>query len=242
MASPPPTSQAPITLKAARDLLGVGPFYSAAELRRAFREAAKRAHPDRDGGDEARFHEVTEAYHRLQATLPGPRGAAPDPFFQPPAPRSPEPTELTLDPIVAMNGGEALHRTGDGRRLRLTLPAGLRSGDTVRVDGRELTVRLVGTPEMLVRGDDVWITATVPPRLLDEGGRIAVDTPVGRRIVWLTKKAGERKLVRLAGQGLPARGRHAQGHLFLRLAAAPAGAADSAARTLLRRFAAAWAA
>ena len=69
-----------------------------------------------------------------------------------------------------------------------------------------------------------------------------METPLGRRIVWLTKKASERKLVRVVGQGLPARGRHRQGHLFLRLAPAKAGQADSAARTLLRRFAAAWAA
>ena len=101
---------------------------------------------------------------------------------------------------------------------------------------------LRGTPEMLVRGDDIWVSANVAPRTLAEGGRVAVDTPLGRRIVWLTKKAGERKLVRLVGQGLPARGVHRQGHLFLRLAAAKPGLADSAARTLLRRFAAAWAA
>jgi curved DNA-binding protein len=43
------------------------------------------------------------------------------------------------------------------------------------------------------------------------------------------------------GQGLPARGGHAQGSLFIRLSP-EAGRADSAARTLLRRFAAAWAA
>ena len=48
--------------------------------------------------------------------------------------------------------------------------------------------------------------------------------------------------MRIVGQGLPARGSHRQGHLFLRLAAAEAGQADSAARVLLRRFAAAWAA
>ena len=77
--------------------------------------------------------------------------------------------------------------------------------------------------------------------MLAEGGRIALDTPLGRRVVWITKKAGERGLVRLVGQGLPARGRHRQGHLFLRLAPQETKA-DTAARTLLRRFTAAWAA
>jgi curved DNA-binding protein len=231
-------SSAPtISLKAARQVLGVGPFYTPADLRRAFREAAKRAHPDRPGGGEERFHEVVAAYHRLQAAQ-----AAPDRMFQPPAPRPPEPKVLTIGPEIALHGGAAEHRTRDGRLLRVTLPAGLRHGDIVRVDGAELPVVLMGAPDMQVRGDDLWITAPVAPRLLAEGGRVAVETPLGRRIVWLTKKAADRKLVRLVNQGLPPRGPHRQGHLFLRLAPAAPGETDSAARTLLRRFAAAWAA
>jgi curved DNA-binding protein len=230
-------SETKISLKAAREVLGVGPFFSAGELRRAFREAAKRAHPDRPGGGAERFRQVVEAYHRLQAAQ-----VPPDRIIQPPAPRAPQPTQLRIDPLIALRGGSADHVLGDGRRVRVKLPPGLRSGDTVRVGSSELAVILTGSPDMLVRGDDLWISASVAPRLLAEGGRVAVETPLGRRVVWLTKKAGERKLVRLQGQGLPARGRHRQGHLFLRLAPAKAGQADSAARTLLRRFAAAWAA
>ena len=62
-----------------------------------------------------------------------------------------------------------------------------------------------------------------------------------RRLVWINRKAGSRGLVRMVGQGLPARAGHGQGHLFLRLSP-QADTIDSAARTLLRRFAAAWAA
>ena len=230
-------SQPPISLKTAREVLGVGPFFNAGELRRAFRDAAKQAHPDRAGGGAEHFHQVVEAYHRLQAAQAGS-----DRIIQPPAPRPPEPTVLNIDPLVALRGGHAEHRLPDGRRIRVRLPAGLRSGDTVRAGDAELSVVLRGTPEMLVRGDDLWINAAVAPRTLAQGGRIAIETPLGRRIVWLTRKAGERKLVRVVGQGLPARGHHRQGHLFLRLAPAKAGEADSAARTLLRRFTAAWAA
>jgi curved DNA-binding protein len=48
-------SQVPNSLKAAREVLGVGPFFGAGELRRAFRDAAKQAHPDRPGGSPERF-------------------------------------------------------------------------------------------------------------------------------------------------------------------------------------------
>ncbi|WP_309606700.1 DnaJ domain-containing protein [Phenylobacterium sp.] len=228
------TLQAPITLKAAREVLGVGPWASSADLRRAFREAAKRAHPDRAGGADARFRQVVEAYRRLH-------GPSPQAVLQPAAPRAPEPARLVVDPLVALRGGAIVHQLAVGRTLRIHLPPGLRAGDTVRAAGADLQVALTATSDMLVRGDDLWISATVSPAVLATGGRIAIETPLGRRIVWLTRKAGERRLLRLVGQGLPARGRHRQGHLFLRLTP-DAGQAHSAARDLLRRFTAAWAA
>ncbi|HEY2752955.1 DnaJ domain-containing protein [Phenylobacterium sp.] len=230
------SSGPPISLKVAREVLGVGPLAGAGELRRAFREAAKQAHPDRPGGGAERFRLVVAAYHRLQGVQ-----AKSDRIIQPPAARAPEPGVLEISPLLALRGGALERMSADGRRQRLRLPAGLRSGDTVRAGGAELNVVVRGTPEILVRGDDLWISVAIAPRVLEEGGRVALETPLGRRVVWLTKKAGERKLVRLVGQGLPPRGAHSQGHLFLRLAP-KVGQADSAARTLLRRFAAAWAA
>src|SRR5258705_6264725 len=133
----------PISLRAAREVLGVGPLAGAGELRRAFREAAKRAHPDRPGGGAERFRQVVAAYHRLQGLQP-----AAERIIQPPAPRPPEPGVLTIGPLVALRGGSVEHRLPDGRRVRLGLPAGLRSGDTVRAGGCELHVVLRGAPEM----------------------------------------------------------------------------------------------
>src|SRR5579871_1308530 len=97
------TRDPPLSAKAARALLGVGPLATAGEVRRAFREAAKQAHPDRPGGDEQRFRQVVAAYHKLQPKArPGP-----DRFAPPPAPREPDPPEadgLELDPIIAACG------------------------------------------------------------------------------------------------------------------------------------------
>ncbi len=229
-------------LKRAREVLRLPIRHGPAELRRAFREAAKRAHPDRPGGDPERFRQVVEAFHMLRAAEAGPRRRR---LAQPPVVIRPASAvgsiTLSISPLIAMAGGQAEHVLPDGRRIRLTLPAGLRAGDTVRAGGDDLTVAVRGDGGMLVRGDDLWINVTVDPRLLADGGRVALDTPLGRRVVWITRKVGERGLVRLVGQGLPARGRWREGHLFLRLSPV-AGKADSAARTLLRRFTAAWAA
>ena len=224
----------PITAAQARKLLGLDVLASPAELRRAFREAAKRAHPDRVGGDTSQFREVVAAFHRLNRPLP-------ERIIQPPATRTATPDILTISPAIALQGGAVRHRLPDGRVLSIRLPAGLRSGDAVRAGGVILSVALRSDPAMLVRGDDLWITAPVAPAVLAAGGRISVETPLGRRILWVDAKAAARGLLRLPGQGLPARGRHARGCLFIRLRAGEA-AADSAARTLLRRFTAAWAA
>ncbi len=231
-------SPAQMGSRRAREVLGLSAIHTPADLRRAFREAAKRAHPDRPGGDPELFREAVEAFRVLQVGAAQPRQIfAPATVSQ----RSADTNLLSIEPLVALGGGPVEHALPDGRRLRLTLPPGLRTGDTVRAGETELKVVIRGDGEVMVRGDDLWMTVKVDPRLLAEGGRVAVDTPFGRRVVWITRKAAERGLVRLVGQGLPARGPWTEGHLFLRLAPVERKV-DSAARTLLRRFTAAWAA
>lgn len=47
------------------EILGVDRGASADEIKKAFRKAAVKHHPDREGGDEAKFKEVSEAYEVL---------------------------------------------------------------------------------------------------------------------------------------------------------------------------------
>jgi curved DNA-binding protein len=61
-----------LSISSARAILGVAPGADERELRAAYREAAKRAHPDRPGGDAALFRDVLAAYRLLQE-LPPPR-------------------------------------------------------------------------------------------------------------------------------------------------------------------------
>lgn len=226
-----------LSLSAARALLGVTPDADERELRKAYREAAKRAHPDRPTGDAALFRDVLAAYRLLQET-PVVRTTFP-PVVATAAPLV-DRVFLDIDIATAFAGG-AEDLDIDGRRLRLKLPAGLRDGDKVRVDGVLFEARIRAQDGALLRGSDLWLTGKVDPRVLAEGGRVEADTPLGPRLAWISTKAAARGLVRLPGQGLPARAEHKAGDLFLRLEAAEAGA-ESPARSLLKRFAAAWAA
>jgi curved DNA-binding protein len=235
--SPRPATS--LTLSAARALLGVAPGAGDRELRAAYREAAKRAHPDRPGGDAALFRDVLAAYRLLQ-DQPPPRAIHFPPACATPAAEVVQQATLEIEVATAVSGG-SMDLAIDGRQLRLKLPAGLRVDDRVRVDGVTFVVRHKGAREALIRGDDLWLTGKIDKRVLAEGGRVEVDTALGPRLAWISTKAASRGLVRLPGQGLPARGQHAAGDLFLRLEAVTSSA-ESAARSLLKRFAAAWAA
>lgn len=215
---------------AARTLLGVAPGADEHALRKAFRTAAKQAHPDRPGGDAARFRAVLDAYHHLR-DAPAAVPVRAEAHLAP----------VTIDPAMALSGG-AVDAWALGRQLRLTLPPGMRAGDKVRAGSAMFRICISAADNIQIRGDDLWMTCTVEQDIIDQGGRVSIETPLGRRIVWVTERAGQRGLVRIAGQGLPARGSHPKGDLFLRLEPAAAAAPESAARTLLRRFAAAWAA
>ncbi len=50
------------------EVLGVSKEASADEIKKAFRKAAVKYHPDKEGGDEAKFKEATEAYEVLKDT------------------------------------------------------------------------------------------------------------------------------------------------------------------------------
>lgn len=219
--------------KRARKRLGVKPGADAAVLSAAFRDAARRTHPDREGGDAAAFRDVLEAYRFLRRDRSEPIAFMPVPA----APRQPT-VDITVR--IAIYGGEAMVSAPDGRRLKLKLKAGLRPGQIVRAGAARFVVA-VRDEGVIVRGDDIWITHAVDEAVLTEGGRLTVDTPCGRRCFWINRKTAARRLVRLPGDGLPASGAHKQGDLLIRLTAGEE-VVESPARVLLRRFAAAWAA
>jgi curved DNA-binding protein len=246
-------NRAEITTAAqASALLGVARDAPLDVVRAAFRLAAKAAHPDR-GGDPAEFRRVLDAYRLLSAKAsaagrgePPPPKAYPEPAAEPPAAKA-RPTQnpvLRISVAEAFLGATKTVRLADGRRGKVKLPPGMRSGDIARFgpdEDQRIAVSIAPEPGAEVRGDDLWLTIAVSEEFIKSGGRMEVTTPFGKRSLWISRSSASRGLFRAPGEGLPATETRPRGHLYLRLSPDPA-LADTPAKSLLRRFAAAWAA
>lgn len=224
------------SLSEARALLGLtGPAEGEA-LTAAFRAAVKAAHPSAEGGDEARFRRVIAAWRLIQS---GDRPLA----LAAPAAAPPSPPVVAIGPMDALNGGQVAVRLA-GRTLNIHLPRGLRSGEHLRLKGAGaggadvyLPVLIRAADGLRVLGDDLYMDHPIPTRLLEEGGRLEIDTHAGIRSAWIV--AGQAPLrLRLRDLGLPARGSRRQGHLFVSLQ--PSDDIPSAAEDLLVRFTRVW--
>ena len=151
---------------------------------------------------------------------------------------------LVLSPMQALAGGQVEVRLG-ARTGRVTTPKGLRSGDHLRLrrgaaDGSDLYLSVLIRPEdgLSVVGDDLFMTWAVERRLMADGGRVEIETPVGTRSAWITADMAAPVRVRLKDLGLPARGSRPAGHLFVTLE--PSSDVPSAAEDLLVRFTRVW--
>jgi curved DNA-binding protein len=219
-------------------LLGLTAAAEGEALTAAFRAAVKAARPDQPGGDEARFRKVIAAWRMLQ-TEGGRRPA----LAAPEAPPPPRPV-VAITPLEALRGGQVRVGLGGGRTLKVRVPAGLRSGEHLRLRGGgedggdlHLPVLIRGAGGLSALGDDLYMSWPVPPRLLEDGGRLEIETWAGARSAWIVAGQSTLRLC-LKGLGLPARGARPQGRLFVTLE--PSADAPSAAEDLLVRFTRVW--
>lgn len=227
-----------VTIQEAQALLGLtGPAESEA-LTAAFRAAIKAARPGLPDGDETRFRRTIAAWRLLQAT--GVTALA----LAAPARRPAEVPVVGISPIQALKGGHADVRLG-ARTLRVRIAPGLRTGDHVRLksgadDGADLHLPILIRPidGLSALGGDLHMTSPAAARLLEDGGRVEIETHAGPRSAWVAPGLTTPVRLRLRGLGLPARGTRAAGHLFVTLT--PNADAPSAAEALLTRFTRAW--
>ena len=135
-------------------LLGVAAGADEAAVRQAFLQAVKAARPDR-GGDPERYRDLIAAYRRLN-----------DPMEEHELDVH---IELRVTRDQARDGGSELVRLPTGRTVRVTLPAGLASGRTLRL--RRQGLNAPG------RWGDVYLRVTV----IETGRMLAPTTEEAQR-------------------------------------------------------------
>ncbi len=231
-----------MTASEAMGLLGLEDLASPEAVATAFKAKVKTASPDHGGGDPDLFRRVIEAYRLLQK-LNAARAAMANPSAAKPAAEQ----VINISIKEALGGLRRRIRLPDGSRAPVSLPPGLRNDDTVRLKQRGLAgadlmlrVRIAPEPRGAITGDDLWLTVDVDRRVLEQGGRIEVETPSGKRTVWIRKGLPADGRLRVRGHGLPARGDHPPGDLYVRPVAVDAPAPEDDARSRLGRFRGSW--
>jgi curved DNA-binding protein len=164
------------------------------------------------------------------------------------APTPAAPVIVTITPKEAFTGGERRLPSQSQPDRVVTLPAGLRDGDRLRVGDDVYEVHIRNRSELRAEGDDLHLTVNAPSDLMHNGGRLAIQTPAGPRHIYVARQSGP--VICLNGQGLPATRSHARGSLYVHLFAnrdrpadlEPSPDPDTPAQEKRRRFAKTWAA
>lgn len=205
-----------VSIHEARALLGLKGNVDGADLTAAFRTAIKAARPDQ-GGDDIQFRRTIAAWRLLQAEAAKPLAlAAPD------APPAALPV-ISITPLEAVFGGKVVVRIGN-RTLRVDVASGLRTGDLLRLSGAGLdggslclSVLIRAADGLSALGNDLHMVWPTSPRLIEDGGRVEIETYAGTRSAWITPGLTAPIRLRLRDLGLPGRDDRQTGHLFVTL-------------------------
>jgi len=215
--------------------LGLAGTASDEDVRDAFRVRLKDAHPDLNGGNEVMLRRLILARDMLMREIK----SLPQPVEKPAV--TDTAIDLTINLELALRGGELFieapaleHAHADEhlvslrqtKRLRVTIPAGLRDGERCALpcdSGADIapifTVHIDAGPHRRVFGDDIWETAAIDERMFVSGGRATIDTPWGPHEIEIGSAFPRGSSLCLQGLGLPANALRPAGHLHLRLEA-----------------------
>lgn len=136
---------------------------------------------------------------------------------------------LTIDFLLAVNGGRSEIRLPDGQALAVTIPAGARDGQTLRLKGKGrpgigqgsagdilLTLNVTTHPKFRREGDDIHSDVMVPFDVAVLGGSVPVETVSGTVRAKVPPWTSSGKTLRLKGKGAGGKGSHLA-HLLISL-------------------------
>ncbi len=191
------------------DILGVSETATESDIKRAYRELAKKYHPDKHKGDanaEARFKEISEAY----ATLNDPKKRA------------------QYDQMRRFGGGNfsGNFQNFNFEDLGDILGGGFRGRRTAGGGGfADLFGDLFGGSHSYARqpqkGQDVSSDLTIPFDVAVRGGKQMININGQKINVNIPEGTETGKKIRLRGQGRPGMGSGASGDLIISITVAP---------------------
>jgi len=155
---------------------------------------------------------------------------------------------IELDLETAFDGGKrrlTLDRGEGGRTLEVSIPAGVRNGQVIRLKGQGragpagsgdllLEVLVKPHPWFQVRGRDVYLTLPVAPWEAALGATVSVPTLEGRVNLKVPPGSNAGKQLRLRGRGLPGK---PPGDQYVELQVVTPPARDERGRELYERMA-----
>lgn len=116
----------------------------------------------------------------------------------------------------------------DGRTLNIAIPAGIETGQSLRLKSQGKSSNMGGPPgdailEIIVRssktwkrdGNDVRMTVSVPLKTAVLGGQVELDTPMGPIALKIPEGSNTGAVLRLRNKGVQTKGK--PGHLYARL-------------------------
>ena len=120
--------------------------------------------------------------------------------------------------------------TVNGKQLRVTIPAGVEDGQTLRLRGQGgsgqnggpagdlyITINVSIPPPYRREGANLYRSVEVPLSTMVLGGKVAVATPTGKVNVPVAEYTQSGKTLRLKNKGLPVYKKKDTGHLYLEL-------------------------
>ena len=115
--------------------------------------------------------------------------------------------EVSLEEVAL---GTKRHLDLGGRRIEVTIPAGVRDGQRIRLsgvgpDGANVYIKVKITPHAVFTRDGVNLTRELPLTLGEAllGAEVPVQTVTGRVLLRIPPETQNGRLFRLKGQGLP---------------------------------------
>jgi len=133
--------------------------------------------------------------------------------------------KITVPFMVSVNGGKH-HINVNGQSFDIKIPAGIKSGETLRVRGKGkeynghrgdllIKVEVADSGEYERKGNDLYKTFDVPLKEALFGGKVQVQTPEKEVSLKVPKNTKNGQKFRLKGKGVPDRKTAMKGDLYL---------------------------